>query len=145
MSDGAPRASGTHHLAVQVRDLPAAERFWCGVLGLRVQQRWPWPDGRPGERSLWLALGADERAGFLALEACDGAREPQQFRDGRPGLHLFALRIEARDRPVWEARLADHGVAVVHRSAFTLYVQDPEGNRVGLSHHPSQAASLEKG
>ena len=34
--------------------------------------------------------------------------------------------------------IAERGVAVVHRTRFTLYVQDPEGNRVGLSHHPHE-------
>ena len=27
---------GLHHLAIRVRDLGAAERFYCGVLGLAV-------------------------------------------------------------------------------------------------------------
>jgi catechol 2,3-dioxygenase-like lactoylglutathione lyase family enzyme len=125
-----------HHLAIQVRDLAAAERFYAGLLGLQVLKRWPWPDGREG-RSLWLSLG--DGGGFLALEACDGAREPQQFRDARPGLHLLALRIEAAERAAWEDRLAKGGAPVVHRTAFTLYVADPEGNRVGLSHHPVEA------
>jgi catechol 2,3-dioxygenase-like lactoylglutathione lyase family enzyme len=136
MPDPTP-PSGFHHLAIQVRDLPGAERFYCGVLGLPVLRRWPWPDGRPGERSIWAALGAD--GSFLALEACEGGRDPQQFRDGRPGLHLLALRIERAEREAWEQRLAAAGAPVVHRSAYTLYVLDPEGNRVGLSHHPREA------
>jgi glyoxylase I family protein len=136
MSDLRP-PSGVHHLAVQVRDLQAAERFYCGVLGLLVSRRWPWPDGRQGERSLWVALGA--AGSFLALEACEGAPEPRPFADPRPGLHLVALAIERGDRALWEARLAAAGVPVVHRSRYTLYVQDPEGNRVGLSHFPEEA------
>src|SRR5437764_14527003 len=116
---------GIHHLAIQVADLPAAERFYSGLLGLAVLQRHRWPDGRPGERSVWLKL--DPAGSFLALEACDGAREPQQFRDPRPGLHLVALRIEAAERAAWEQKLAAAGVPVVHRTAFTLYVLDPEG------------------
>ena len=127
--------SGFHHLAIQVQDLPAAEAFYCGVLGLRIAERWPWPDGRPGERSLWVALGA----GFLALEVCEDEPDRAPFKDGRAGLHLVALRIEAGERALWERQLAEKGVAVVHRSRFTLYVQDPEGNRVGLSHYPHEA------
>jgi glyoxylase I family protein len=130
-------AAGTvHHLAIQVRDLPAAERFYAGLLGLPVTRRWPWPDGRPGERSLWLSLG---ESAFLALEACGGGRERQAFRDQRPGLHLLALRIRAQDRQAWEEKLKAAGIEVVHRSAYTLYALDPEGNRVGLSHHPAEA------
>ena len=135
MSDIAPK--GLHHLALQVTDLPSAERFYCGLLGLKVLKRWPWPDGSPGERSLWIALGAG--GSFLALEACDGEREPQRFHDARPGLHLVTLAIDAKDRRRWAERLSAAGFPVVHESAFTLYVHDPEGNRVGLSHHPAEA------
>lgn len=136
--------AGLHHFAIQVRDLAAAERFYAGLLGLRVLRRWPWSAGhlaagRAGERSLWLALGAAAADGFLALEACEGEPAPAPFRDGRPGLHLVALRIGAGERGAWEERLAAAGVEIVHRSPFTLYVRDPEGNRVGLSHWPDEA------
>lgn len=121
-----------HHLAIQVTDLPRAERFYCDVLGLSVRKRWPWDDGRLGERSIWLSLGD----GFLALEACDEPAPPRDFRDPQAGLHLFAIGIRAADRAAWEDRL---GMAIVHRTRFTLYVRDPEGNRIGLSHHPDEA------
>ena len=49
--------SSPHHLAIQTRDLAASEQFYSGLLGLKVFQRWPWPDGRPGERAVWLQLG----------------------------------------------------------------------------------------
>jgi catechol 2,3-dioxygenase-like lactoylglutathione lyase family enzyme len=123
-----------HHVAIQVRDLARAERFYRGLLGLEVLRRWP--DERGGERSVWLALGD----AFLALERAAGDVEARAFRDERPGLHLVALRIRADERSGWEARLAGAGVAVVHRTEFTLYVQDPEGNRVGLSHWPERAS-----
>jgi hypothetical protein len=103
------------------------------VLGLEVLTRWPSPDG--GVRSVWLALGD----GFLALERASDRPVSPPWIDGRAGLHLLALRIEASRRAEWEARLALRGVEVVHRTAFTLYVRDPEGNRVGLSHHPDAA------
>jgi catechol 2,3-dioxygenase-like lactoylglutathione lyase family enzyme len=139
------RPSGPHHLAIQVRDLARAERFYVEVLGLAVLRRWPWSEeearqGKSGERSLWLSLGgADGAPAFLALEACDGEPAPSPFHDARAGLHLFALRIPAAARAAWEARLAAHGVELVHRSRFTLYLRDPEGNRIGLSHHPDEA------
>ena len=60
-----PQVHGHHHLAIQVKDLAAAERFYVQVLGLRVLRRWPFDDGRPGERSVWLSVGRGEE--FLAL------------------------------------------------------------------------------
>lgn len=129
------KVHGHHHLAVQVKDLAAAERFYVDVLGLPVVKRWPRDDGR-GERSIWLSVGAGEE--FLALEACDAERPPTPFRDPHGGLHLLALRILPAERAAWEERLLSRGVEIVHRSRWTLYVRDPEGNRLGLSHYPHE-------
>jgi catechol 2,3-dioxygenase-like lactoylglutathione lyase family enzyme len=130
-------APAFHHVAIQCVDLAACERFYREVLGLEVVRRWPGETG--GDRSVWLALGE----GFLALERAGERRAPNgsverpaPFRDGKPGLHLLALRIAPSERAGWEARLAHLGVPVVHRTRWTLYCQDPEGNRIGLSHHP---------
>ena len=127
---------GLHHLAIQVKDLTAAERFYVDVLGLKVTKRWPREDGK-GERSVWLSVGAGEE--FLALEACDAERPPAPFRDPHGGLYLIALRITAAERSEWERKLASLGVEIVHRTRWTLYVRDPEGNRLGLSHFPHEA------
>jgi glyoxylase I family protein len=59
--------------------------------------------------------------------------------DQTPGLQLLALRIAISTRDDWERRLAGAGVPVVHRTAYTIYVRDPEGNRIGLSHWPDAA------
>ncbi|MGB8931480.1 MAG: VOC family protein [Anaeromyxobacteraceae bacterium] len=125
-----------HHLAIQCADLARCERFYREVLGLRVLRRWPREDGEPGDRSVWLASGDEPGAPFVALERADRAPEDRPWRDGAAGLHLAAFRIPASERRLWEERLAAAGVEVVHRSLWTLYVRDPEGNRVGLSHHP---------
>ncbi len=122
-----------HHLAVQVRDLERCERFYREVLGLPVLRRWP--DGSGRDRSVWLGV----EGGFLALERAGAGPEPRPFQDGRAGLHLLALRIPVSERAAWEARLATFGVEVAQRTRWTVYLQDPEGNRIGLSHHPDQA------
>jgi catechol 2,3-dioxygenase-like lactoylglutathione lyase family enzyme len=129
-------ARGVHHLAIQVRDLASVERFYREVLGLAVVRRWPAADG-VGERSVWLDMGD---GAFLALEVIGDEDEDEDGDGGRVGLHLVALRIGADERAAWEERMAGAGVAVYHRTAFTLYVRDPEGNRVGLSHYPEPAA-----
>jgi catechol 2,3-dioxygenase-like lactoylglutathione lyase family enzyme len=124
-----------HHLAIQCAELERCEPFYRDLLGLPVLQRATGDDGRA--RSVWLGLGG---GGFLALEAAGEAPDQRPWVDGRPGLHLVALRIEAGGRAEWEARLAAAGVEVVHRTRWTIYVRDPEGNRVGLSHHPEAAS-----
>lgn len=121
-----------HHLAIQVRDLQAAERWYTTVLGLPLLRRWQDSEGR--DRSSWLALDGEA---FLALERCEGARvEAPNWESGAPGYFVLALRIAPSDRVSWEQRLADHAVAVERRSQWTIYFRDPEGNRIGLSSHP---------
>jgi catechol 2,3-dioxygenase-like lactoylglutathione lyase family enzyme len=121
-----------HHLAIQCADLGRCEAFYREVLGLPVLRRWPREGG--GDRSVWLSLG--EGGGFLALERADEAPTPAPWRDGKAGLHLIALRIAPSERRGWEDRLEAAGVLVVHRTRWSIYFHDPEGNRIGLSHHP---------
>ena len=111
-----------HHLAVVVSDLARAEAFYSGVLGLPVVQRW-------GERAVWLGL---DGGAFLALERA-GAAGPTRG-DAAPGWHCVALAIEPGERAAWRAR-----VSVERESPYTLYTRDPDGNLVGLSHHPCAA------
>jgi glyoxylase I family protein len=138
MTEEAP--GGVHHVAIGVRDLAACESFYTRVLGLPVLRRWAAADGA-GDRSVWLDLG---RGAFLALErvAAGGAAAMAGAPGERPGYLMIAVAIARAARPAWEARLGAAGVAVVHRTDFTLYVADPEGNRVGLSHWPDAAPGV---
>jgi catechol 2,3-dioxygenase-like lactoylglutathione lyase family enzyme/lysophospholipase L1-like esterase len=138
MSDGkdAPRSTdapapplGVHHLAVKVRDLERAEAFYGGILGLAVTRRQDDERGRP--RSIWFALPGTS---FLAIERAERA-EPTRF-DDAPGWHCIALAIPFDAREAWRARLEAKGFPVEHETAYTLYVRDPEGALVALSHHP---------
>ena len=134
----APRTHGIHHVAIQVRDLAAAEKFYGGVLGLPVLRRW---QGEEGERSLWFDLGD---GGFLAIEwVAGGPPRHDGWNTDELGIHLVALAIERSERDTWEAHLTAAGVPVVHRTDYTLYVRDPEGNRVGLSHWPDGESETE--
>ncbi len=131
---------GVHHVAIAVRDLGGLEAFYTGVLGLPILRRWPMAGDEKRDRSIWLDLG---NGAFLALERVateEGAREGAPVERAH-GYLMIALRITPAARPAWEARLAAAGVAVVDRTAFTLYIADPEGNRVGLSHWPDAAGA----
>jgi catechol 2,3-dioxygenase-like lactoylglutathione lyase family enzyme len=126
-----------HHVAIQCADLARCERFYREVLGLRVLRRWPREEC--GDRSVWLSVG-EGGEGFLALERADAPPEPRPWRDGKPGLHLFALRISPSERRGWEDRLEGAGVLVVHRTRWSIFFHDPEGNRIGLTHHPHDSS-----
>jgi catechol 2,3-dioxygenase-like lactoylglutathione lyase family enzyme len=85
---------------------------------------------------VWLAAGD----GFLALERAGGPARPGRFDDAPPGWQVVALAISRTDREAWEGRLAAAGVPLARRSSFSLFFQDPEGNRVALSHWPEEAS-----
>lgn len=128
-----PLALGpVHHLALLVSDLAGAEAFYAGVLGLRVERRWP--DGAGGTRSVWLALGGDA---LLMLERADPGAARRAEAGG--GWHLLAFTIAAGERATVEAALRERGVPVESRTDHTLYLRDPEGNRLALSHWPHPA------
>ena len=122
---------GFHHLAIQVQSLERMAAFYSGVLGLPELERHLRPDG--SVRSIWLSLCS----GFLALEEATGEPTGEPFISPRPGLHLLALRIDASDRARVRDALERHGAAIIKETGWTLYIQDPEGNRIGLSHHPT--------
>jgi hypothetical protein len=127
-----------HHLAVVVADLTRAERFYGGILGLAVLQRFSDSQGAP--RSIWLEL----QGAFLALERAEMPAGPTRT-DQAPGFHCVALAIAPSERDAWRVRLQAAGCAIVRESSFTLYVRDPDGNLVGLSHHPHAAAAQSGG
>lgn len=125
------RAKGFHHAALQVRDVARVAAFYRDVLGLPEVARHRRPDG--SLRSVWLSVSADDApdAGFLAVEAAEAPPE------GAPGWSLLALRIDRADRADLVVQLQERGAEVVKETRWTVYVRDPEGNLVGLSHHPA--------
>lgn len=127
--------SGFHHLAIQARDPVALGAFYRDALGLQEMVRHHTAEGEL--RSIWLSLPG---GGFLALEKNNGPRLEEEFRAPRPGYSLFALRIAPVDRRALVEQLTRKGIPVVHQTRWTIYIRDPEGNRIGLSHHPHDQA-----
>lgn len=124
------KALGFHHVAVQVRDVQRVTDFYVGVLGLTEVRRFQRDDG--SLRSVWVSAG--EGAGFIAIEA-----SPEPVADGVLGFSMVALRIDAAARRQIVDELTRAGVAIEKQTDWTIYVKDPEGNLVGLSHHPHDA------
>ena len=122
-----------HHLAVKVRDVDRVAAFYRDVLGLPEQRRHH--DAR-GLRSVWL----EAAEALVMVERADAPGEPPVFALDPPGLHLVAFRVPPDAWPAWRRRLAEHGVPIVAETEHTAYVQDPEGNRVGLSSWPARCA-----
>lgn len=124
---------GFHHLAIQARDVERVAAFYRDVLGLSEVTRWRRDDG--SLRSVWISVGGSE-GGFFAIEHLpDGATVAANSL----GPSMIALRIDPSSRAAVVAGLSGHGVPIVKQSRWTIYVQDPEGTLVGLSHHPFDA------
>jgi catechol 2,3-dioxygenase-like lactoylglutathione lyase family enzyme len=117
-----PRILSVHHVALAVGNLQAAEAFYVALLGLPLLERKADAAGRP--RSLWLRLGEI----ILMLERSDAPATPA-------GMNVLALVIAPEERAAWEDRLAGR---IERRSAHTLYLRDPDGHRIGLSHYPQK-------
>ena len=43
------------------------------------------------------------------------------------------LVFAVQELAAWEARLREAGIPIDDRTAYTLYVRDPDGHRIGLS------------
>lgn len=122
---------GLRHVALQVRDLEACERFYTELLGMQVE----W---RPDADNVYLSGGSDN----LALHRIAGPHaEASAQRLDHIGFMLN--RIEQVDQ--WHEFLAGHGVRIVkpprtHRDgARSFYCLDPDGNTVQIIFHPPLA------
>lgn len=131
--DHPPKPLGLHHVALQVVDLEACERFYVDFLGMAVEWR-PDPD------SVYLTGGADN----LALHRANAPPAPHASqRLGHIGLIL--ARIE--DVDLWYRHALGKGVPIVamprtHRDgARSFYCRDPAGNTLQIIFHPPLAPS----
>ena len=117
--------TGVSELVLEVVDLEAAERFYAGVLGLPVVERWPARD------AIWVMAGDRTRIGLW---------KPQVgIAGGRGGVHVhYAMHLTEEDYDAAFGRLRGHGYEPYeHRfenygGSRACYVTDPDGNVVEL-------------
>jgi catechol 2,3-dioxygenase-like lactoylglutathione lyase family enzyme len=115
--------TGVNELVLEVVDLDASERFYSGLLGLPVVERWE------DREAIWLMAGDRTRIGLW--------RPQVGLAGGRGGVHVhFAMHIaeDAYDPAV--ERLRERGASVEEISfegaGRAVYVTDPDGNVVEL-------------
>jgi catechol 2,3-dioxygenase-like lactoylglutathione lyase family enzyme len=120
------------HVALNVREMEACERFYVELLGMSVE----W---RPDEDNLYLTSGPDNLALHRALP---GERNEQAQRLDHIG--FFLASPEEVDR--WFDYLTQQGVKMrtgprTHRDgARSFYCYDPDGTQVQIIYHPPVAA-----
>lgn len=112
------------HVTVLSADLERTERFYCGLLGMRIGPRPAIP--LPGH---WYYLGNQAvvhvlpRRGGIA-QGAEGVIDHFAFDAvDRPA---FERRLEAAGQPFESRRLADSGT-------WQIFLTDPDGARVELS------------
>ena len=112
------------HVGLNVRDLDHMERFYTGFLGLVVTDR-----GNLGAaRLVFLSRDAREHHQVVLV----AGRPPSQ---GVTVLNQISLRVaDLAALRHFQAHAAAHGAhdveAVTHGNTVSLYLRDPEGNRI---------------
>jgi glyoxylase I family protein len=125
------------HVVVRAADLSKMVNFYCDVLGCRLERG-------PGEIGL-----AQLRAGNSLIDILDvtgplGGHCAQAPDREAPNMDHFCVQVEPWDVEAIRAHLLSHGVEtgdLVTRygalgSGPSLYILDPEGNRVELKGPP---------
>jgi catechol 2,3-dioxygenase-like lactoylglutathione lyase family enzyme len=122
-----PSHAGLRHLALNVRDVAAMQRFYVDLLGFAVE----W---EPDADNVYLSSGIDN----LALHRATGLVGAE----GGVLDHLGLIVRSPDDVDRWAAFLEAQGVTLdakprTHRDgARSCYFRDPEGNRIQIIHHP---------
>ena len=113
--------TGIHHIAIRVSDCALSAQFYEGAFALREISRVE----RDGElRAVWLQAGG----AVLMLERSVRGEGPNS---GSGHVLIFSVS----DLAAAEDRFKQFGVRVFDRTTSTLYVQDPDGHRAGVSEH----------
>ncbi len=126
-----PPTAGMRHVALHVRDMPAAEHFYVQLLGMQVE----W---RPDPHNLYLTSGNDNLALHQADSDVDVSRQVLD--------HIGFILRTADDVDTWYDFLSSNNVEMksrprTHRDgARSFYCVGPEQVIVQMIYHPPIAA-----
>jgi catechol-2,3-dioxygenase len=117
------------HVVIKVRDLERSERFYAGILGLRITGRIP-------GRMTFLSSPEGDSHDLALYNVGPQAESPKQ---NQVGLFHFAYQVPSHD--ALESayhHLKARGVkilsAVHHGTNESLYLEDPDGHTVELTY-----------
>lgn len=112
--------TGLYEVAIKVRDLKTAERFYREVLGLQF--------GLLDERRNWLFLRADDSAGMVVLQEDRGESQHQHFAFAITDSELNRAAALLREKGINVAGPVFHAW-ILGRS---VYFADPDGHALEL-------------
>ncbi|MFF7760665.1 VOC family protein [Streptomyces griseorubiginosus] len=131
-------------VGVVVRDLASMERFYCEVIGCRIERRSRVPESVGGPAGLggelevvWLGVPSGGRVKLIRPRSAPVEVPAAAWSPGRPGLSYLTFHVDDADPVV--ARLAAAGarslsdplVVPAHGRRISFWA-DPEGNVVEL-------------
>ena len=132
---------GLDHVVLRANDMPRMVRFYCDVLGCRVERERP----RLGLVQLRAGQSIFDLVAVSGEPGGKGGAAPG--REGRNMDH-FCLRVEPFDSGGIAAHLLRHGVVPgetkmrygAEGEGPSMYLTDPEGNTVELKGPPERGA-----
>jgi glyoxylase I family protein len=141
MSETPFRITGLDHLVLRVRDLDRMVRFYCEVLGCRVER-------------VQVELGLTQiRAGRSLIDLVTVGGKLGRMGGAAPGkegrnLDHFCITVDGYDEAAIRAHLTVRGVEIGEAGSRygaegegpSLYISDPEGNVVELKGPPTAPA-----
>ena len=128
-----PETLGIRHVALRVKDIAQARRFYVDVMGYRVERE-------PDPENLYLTNGNDN----LALHAVTPlpANTPEGEREIGALYHFGIILKTAGDVDAWAAYLKGKDIKLEKEpkthsiGTRFFFVKDPEGNVLEFMHHP---------
>jgi catechol 2,3-dioxygenase-like lactoylglutathione lyase family enzyme len=122
-----PELNGILETALYVDEVQRSVKFYQAIFGFEVIDS--------GDRLCALGIGPGQV--LLLFKKGASAELPVGATDGKGQLHL-AFAISAEELDAWEARLANHGVAIELRRTWerggrSIYFRDPDGHLLELA------------
>jgi catechol 2,3-dioxygenase-like lactoylglutathione lyase family enzyme len=122
-----PKSEGILESSLYVNDVPTSARFYERIFGFGVI-------GDFGERGCAMQAGKRQ---VLLLFKKGGSRSIQSPHDGDGELHI-AFEIPASELNIWEAWLAENGIAIEEKRTWELggqsiYFRDPDRHLIEIA------------
>lgn len=126
-----------HHIALDVQDLARVVLFYSDFLGLPIAGKHH--DEKGHLRSVWFQSGSVTLMLEKSMESSgeSSGKESGERSEKNQKTFLLAFRISVSERDDWKKRLEEASIPITHESKHSIYFEDPEGNRLALSHFPT--------
>lgn len=123
---------GIDHVAINVRDLDQALKFYTEILGLQITEREP---SKPG-----IEYFVDCGSALIGLIQAKNLLEKHPFQEEGLGANHFSFRVKAQDFDAMLGRLEGHGVKIAFAKkralSWSLYFYDMDGNKLEITAWP---------